>query len=162
MDMSGSDCDAASDEKGYAAQDNLYEISSNSLEARTHRSTVLLIYDGHIVGTTQWAIIDSGASTLYVSQRILQELGLQTTKIEASYVKVGKLPADSLTAHVFPDDEGYESSNMHGDEYEDEYRDPEPSTHNLMMSQQQHRKEHGQVLRYGKGGERQRRRERGR
>jgi Retrotransposon gag protein len=53
----------------------------------------------------------------------------------------------------------YESSNMHGDEYEDEYRDRESPTHNLMMSHQQH-KNHSQVLRDGRGGERQRRRQR--
>jgi hypothetical protein len=184
MEMSGSDgdaaSDAASDEEGldgkHTAQDNLYEISSNGLEARTPRSTVLPIYDGHIAGTTRHAIVNSETSTLHIGQRIVQESGLQATKIKARRVKiadhsrctvdriatvnvkVGNLPTESLTANIFPlkdDDEGYESSNMHGDEYEDEYRDSEPSTHNFVMSHQRH-KNHGQVLRDGREGERQR------
>jgi hypothetical protein len=176
MEMSGSDgdaaSDAASDEEGldgkHTAQDNLYEISSNGLDASTLKSTVLPIYDADITGTTRQAIINSGASTLYVSQKSVQELGLRTTEIKARSVKVvdhsrctvdriatvdvkvGNLPTEP--AYVFPDDEGYESSNMHGDEYEDEYRDSEPSTHNFVMSHQRH-KNHGQVLRDGRGGE---------
>jgi predicted aspartyl protease len=68
----------------------------------------------------QKTIIDSGASTLYISQRIVKDLGLQTTKVKARRVKVadnsrcvvnkiatvdvkvGNLPTETLTAYVFP------------------------------------------------------------
>jgi Aspartyl protease len=112
-------------------------ICSNGLEAKTPGSTILPIYDVDIAGTTRKAIIrvDSGTSTLNISQRIVNELGLRTTKIKArrvkiadhsrctvdriatADVKVGNLPTETLTAYVFPleeDDEGYESSNKHG------------------------------------------------
>jgi hypothetical protein len=169
MEMSGSDSDAASDVQGlHAAQDNLYEISSNGLEARTPKSTVLPIYDADIACTTRRAIIDTGASTLYISQRIVQELGLQATKIKDQRVKVADHSCctvdiiATVDVKVFPseqDDEGYESSNKHEDEYEDDYRDRKPSTHHLMMSRQRHRNGHwhGQALRDGRGGERQKR-----
>jgi hypothetical protein len=168
MDMSGSDCDAASDEEGldarHATQDNRY---SNGLEARTPRSTVLPIYDVDIAGMTRKAIIpvDSGASTPYISQRIVNELGLRTSKTKAQRVKIADHSCctvdriATVDVKVFPseqDDEGYESSNKHGDDYEDDYRDREPSTHHLMMSQQRHKNKHRQVLRNGREGERQR------
>ena len=65
-------------------------------------------------------IIDSGASTLYISEKMVKDLGLQTTKIKRRRVKVadnsrcvvnkiatvdvkvGNLPTETLTAYVFP------------------------------------------------------------
>jgi hypothetical protein len=68
--------------------ENLYELSADGLEVETPRSTVLPTYDAEIGGSLRKSIIDSGASTLYVSQRIVKEFGLQTTKVKARKVKV--------------------------------------------------------------------------
>ena len=43
-------------------------------------STVLPIYDTEIGGKVRKAVIDSGASTLYISARLAKELGLKTTR----------------------------------------------------------------------------------
>ena len=84
------------------------------------KSTILPIYNAEIAGTTRKAIIDSGASTLYISQRAAEELGLQMMHVKARRVKVtdhshctvdrittvdvkvGNLPMETLTAYVFP------------------------------------------------------------
>src|SRR5579859_2482847 len=122
MELCGSDSDMAtsSDSDVNLTPGNLYELFSDGLEARTPKSTVLPIYDAEIADTMRKAIIDSGASTLYISQKITKELGLQTTKVKARRVKVadndscvvntittvdvkvGNLPAEMLTAYVFP------------------------------------------------------------
>src|SRR5205814_6011601 len=117
---SDSDSDSDSDKDSDATQDNLYEVSMDGLEARTPKSTILPIYNTEIAGTTQKAIINSGASTLYISQRAVEELGLQMTHVKARCVKVadyshctvnritivdvkvGNLPTETLTVYVFP------------------------------------------------------------
>ena len=122
MELYGSDSDTASDdgtEDEDATPENLYELSSDGLEAKTPKSIVLPIYDAEIGGTVRKAIIDSGASTLYISQGTASELGLKTTKVKARRVKVadnsscvvnkittvdvkvGNLPTETLTAYVF-------------------------------------------------------------
>src|SRR5256714_6265106 len=90
MEMKGSDgdSDSDSDKDLDATQDNLYKVSMDGLEARTPKSTILPIYNAEIAGTTRKAIIDSGASTLYISQRAVEELGLQMTHVKARRVKV--------------------------------------------------------------------------
>src|SRR2546430_1956410 len=85
---SNSNNDSDSDKDSDATQDNLYEVSMDGLEARTPKSTILPIYNAEIAGTTRKAIIDSGASTLYISQRAAEELGLQMTHVKARRVKV--------------------------------------------------------------------------
>src|SRR5438270_7596630 len=115
-----SDSDSDSDKDSDATQDNLYEVSMDGLEARTPKSTILPIYNAEIAGTTRKAIIDSGASTLYISQRAVEELGLQMTHVKARHVKVAdhshctvnrittvdvkvrNLPMETLTAYIFP------------------------------------------------------------
>src|SRR5204862_5921094 len=117
---SDSDNDSDSDKDSDATQDNLYEVSIDGLEARTPKSMILPIYNAEIAGTTRKAIIDSSASTLYISQRAVEELGLQMTHVKARRVKVadhsrctvnriatvdvkvGNLPTETLTAYVFP------------------------------------------------------------
>jgi hypothetical protein len=98
----------------------LYRLSPDGLEAQTPKSTVLPIYDTDIGGTMRRTIIDSGASTLYISEKIVKDLGLQTTRVKARRVKVadssrcvvnriatidvkvGNFPTETLTAYVFP------------------------------------------------------------
>src|SRR5205085_3301825 len=117
---SDSDNDSESDKDSDATRDNLYEVSMDGLEARTPKSTILPIYNAEIAGTTRKTIIDSSASTLYISQRAVEELGLQMTHVKARRikvadhsrctvnrittvdVKVGNLPTETLTAYVFP------------------------------------------------------------
>src|SRR5579859_4117426 len=129
MELCGSDSDTVASSDGDAnltlddensTPGNLYELSSDGLEARTPKSTVLPIYDAEIADTMRKAIIDNGASTLYISQKITKELGLKTTKVKARRVKVAdndscvvntittvdvkveNLPTEMLTAYVFP------------------------------------------------------------
>ena len=118
MEMKGSNSD--SDKDSDATQDNLYEVSIDGLKVQMLKSMILPIYNAEIAGMTRKAIIDSGASTLYISQRAVEELGLQMTHIKARRVKVadhshctvdrittvdvkiGNLPTETLTAYVFP------------------------------------------------------------
>jgi hypothetical protein len=97
-----------------------YHQIIDGLEAQTPKSTVLPIYDADIEGTMRRTIIDSRASTLYISEKIVKDLGLQTTRVKARCVKVadsshcvvnriamvdikvGNLPTETLTAYVFP------------------------------------------------------------
>jgi transposase InsO family protein len=112
--------DDDTDSEDLAMSRDLYKLSSDGLEACTPKSTVLPIYDADIGGTMRRTIIDSGASTLYISEKIVKDLGLQTTKVKARKVKVadnsrcivnrittvdvkvGNLPTETLTAYVFP------------------------------------------------------------
>jgi gag-polyprotein putative aspartyl protease len=80
-------------------------------------------YDAEIGGTIRKVLIATGASTIYVSQSLVNELGLRTTKVKARRVevadededtphivdeitqvdfKLGNLPVETLTAYVFP------------------------------------------------------------
>jgi len=91
-------------------------------EAKTSNS-FLPTYDAEIGGTIRKVLIATGASTIYVSQSLVNELGLETTKVKARRVevayededtphivdeitqvdfKLGNLPVETLTAYVFP------------------------------------------------------------
>ena len=122
MNLYGSDSETASDDDKDEdpTGNSLYELSSDGREAKTPKSIVLPIYNAEIAGTMRKAIIDSGASTLYIGERITRELGLQTTRVKARrfkvadsnscivnkittvHVKIGNLPTETLTAYVFP------------------------------------------------------------
>jgi len=83
-------------------------------------SDVLPTYEVEISGTMHKMLIDTGATTIYISQRLVKELGLKTTKVKARKiklgdgdnrvaneittigVKVGNLPTETLAAYVFP------------------------------------------------------------
>jgi hypothetical protein len=80
-------------------------------------------YDAEIGGTIRKVLIATGASTIYVSQSLVNELGLETIKVKARRVetavededtphivdeitqvdfKLGNLPVETLTAYMFP------------------------------------------------------------
>jgi len=100
--------------------EELYKLSSDGLEAKTPKSILLPTYDAEVGGTIRKMLIDTGASTVYVSKSLVNEISLKTTKVRARKVKVadndthvvdrittvdiklGNLPAETLTAYVFP------------------------------------------------------------
>jgi predicted aspartyl protease len=83
-------------------------------------SDVLPTYEAEINGTMRKMLIDTGATTIYISVRLIKELRLKTTKIKARKiklsdgdnkvanrittidVKVGNLPTETLAVYVFP------------------------------------------------------------
>ena len=102
-------------------EDRFYKLSSDgNNEIIAPGSVRLPIYAAEIGGLPRKAIIDSGATTLYIGRRLVKELGLKTQKVRARRVKVadkdsciidsivsievkvGNLPVEKLTAYVFP------------------------------------------------------------
>ena len=111
---------SSDDETSPEDTQELYKLSADGLEAQTPKSTVLPIYDAEIGEAMRKTIIDTGASTLYIGERIVKEMGLKTVRIKARRVKVadhshcivnrvatvdvkvGNLPTETITAYVFP------------------------------------------------------------
>jgi hypothetical protein len=114
------DDDDAGELKADETLDELYKLSSEGLETRAPKSIILPTYDAEVGGTIRKMHIDTGASTVYSSKRLADELDLKMTKIKARRVKVadndrkivdrittvdiklGNLPAETITAYVFP------------------------------------------------------------
>ena len=116
-DASYDDDSYAEEDTEYISDEELYTLSSDEQEPM---SSILPTYEAEISGTTRKMLIDTGASSVYVSRRLVNELGLKTTKVKSRRIKVaddntkvvnrittidvklGNLPVETLTAYVFP------------------------------------------------------------
>jgi len=91
METDIGDGDSSDDSESDAdtlVEEELYELTSDGQETRTPMSSVLPTYDAEISGTTCKMLIDTGASSIYVSKRLVKRLGLKTTKVKSRRVKV--------------------------------------------------------------------------
>lgn len=113
--------DASESQEDNGEGEEFYRLTADGSDVITPGSTRLTIYSAEINGEGgKKRLIDSGATSLYCGEKVVEQLGLKPRKIRPRKVKVadkatcvvdkvvtvpvklGDLPVKNLTAYVFP------------------------------------------------------------